>query len=218
MKKVVFLITALALNFIIPQGVFADSELSEAKALAKQIAQDKALAQAAQGGSAALCGIEFLSGFGKANNIRHVDDLREIPFLVDFDFNLKPLLNKINFKLPVMAQFQIEPSISEIYEPNKNVEAALAFWFKFGLLPETFKIQPYGKFGVGIDYMTQHTLNQSTQFNFISQLCFGIHYFFLKNAAFTVEGRYRHLSNAGTGGPNRGINSYFILSGLAYRY
>jgi len=177
-----------------------------------------------QKGAVWLSGIEFLSGYSRGNNIRRKDDIQEIPLMLDIDLDLKPLLKKINFGPPVLTQFQIEPFISTIYEPVKedsnknNIESGVAFWFKFGLFPESWKLQPYVKFGAGLDYMTLHTLNESTQFNFISQLALGMHYFFLKNTALTLEGRYRHLSNAGIKEPNRGINSYFILGGIAYRY
>jgi predicted porin len=46
----------------------------------------------------------------------------------------------------------------------------------------------------------------------------GLHYFFSKNTAFTMEGRYRHLSNADIKRPKTGINSYFILIGLSYLF
>lgn len=42
--------------------------------------------------------------------------------------------------------------------------------------------------------MSQHTKEQATQFNFIDQAALGMHYFFRKNTAFTLEGRLRHLS------------------------
>jgi predicted porin len=67
-------------------------------------------------------------------------------------------------------------------------------------------------------YMTNHTPEQSTQFNFISSGGFGAHYFFTKNTALTLEGRIRHLSNAGIKQPNHGINTYLALAGIAYKY
>ena len=145
--------------------------------------------------------------------------MKAINLMIDFDLDIKPLLNKINLNPPVLTQFVIEPYFADLYKPVKdNFEGGLNFLFKLGLVPESWAVQPYAKFGVGLDYMTLHTLNQSTQFNFTSQAGFGVHYFFMKNTALTVEGRYRHLSNAGIKSPNRGINSYFILGGLSWRF
>ena len=241
MKRLAIVIALLGLNFVIADHASANSEsvTTDATAFAEEVALDKSVTQEAKNQAIlpppvenptetkitpaqetkCLSGIEFLSGYARGGNIRRKDDIQEIPFMLDIDLNLKPLLKNIDFNLPILEQFQIEPFISDIYEPVKNnIETGVAFWFKFGLFPETWKLQPYVKFGAGFDYMSLHTLNESTQFNFISQAAFGMHYFFLKNTAFTVEGRYRHLSNAGIKEPNRGINSYFILGGIAYRY
>ncbi|MGA2774878.1 MAG: acyloxyacyl hydrolase [Candidatus Omnitrophota bacterium] len=227
MNRIALIITILAVNLVAAGSAFAASEPAaitfpeQAQAFAEEVAQGKPKETDVTVVKEEKCliGIEFLSGYGRANKIRRKEDIKEIPFMVDFDLNLKPLLKKINLNPPVLAQFQIEPFVTDIYEPvNENIEGGLAFWFKFGLLPESFKIQPYAKFGAGFDYMTLHTINQATQFNFISQLACGVHYFFLKNTALTIEGHYRHLSNAGIKEPNRGINTYFILGGLTWRY
>jgi hypothetical protein len=74
------------------------------------------------------------------------------------------------------------------------------------------------KAGAGMVYMTQHTQEQATQFNFIEQGGIGMHYFFRKNTAFTIEGRLRHLSNSGTKHPNQGINTYLAVYGVTYRF
>jgi predicted porin len=66
--------------------------------------------------------------------------------------------------------------------------------------------------------MTQHTREQSTQFNFTEQTGIGIHYFFRKNTAFTLQGRYRHLSNASIKHPNTGINTQFVIAGFSYQF
>ena len=137
---------------------------------------------------------------------------------MDFDFDIKPLMRKLNFDLPVLMQFQIEPYISPIISPESNVELGTAFFLKFGLLPSNFRIQPYFKFGTGFSYMSLHTREQSTQFNFIDPVGLGTHYFLNKNTALTLEGRLRHLSNAAIKKPNKGINTYFILLGYVHRF
>lgn len=173
-----------------------------------------------------LEGIEFLTGFswGKllSRNWKVVHESKRgyqlVPFLVDFDFNLKPLTKKLNFNPKQLLQFQIEPFISYISSPDANVEAGTSFLLKMGLLPQGSKFQPYIKAGLGLVYMTQHTQEQATQFNFTEQAGIGMHYFLRKNTAFTLEGRFRHLSNSGIDRPNHGINTYFALAGITYQF
>jgi hypothetical protein len=164
-----------------------------------------------------LQGIEYFTGFAQAK-LRGKGSYSAIPLMVDFDFNLKPLTQKIGFNPPGLLQFILEPFINPVYQPDSNVEIGNSFLLKIGFLPENFKFQPYFKGGIGMVYITQHTREQSTQFNFVEYAGGGVHYFFNKNTALTLEGRYRHLSNASIREPNKGIDSYFALIGLSYLF
>ncbi len=165
-----------------------------------------------------LKGIEFLTGFGKANLEEKEHHYQLIPFFVDFDFDLKPLLQKKGINYPGLIQFVEEPFFSYVFEPNDNIEFGNNFLIKIGILPETSKFQPYFKGGLGMVYITQHTREQGTQFNFNEYWGAGLHYFFKKNVAFTVEYRYRHLSNADIGKPNSGIATHFGIFGISYLF
>jgi hypothetical protein len=164
-----------------------------------------------------LKGVEFFTGFGWGK-LHNKDNYNLYPLAVDFDFDLKPLAQKLKFNPKSLLQFQIEPFIAPVSSPNSNVEIGTSFFFKMGILPETSKFQPFIKAGVGLDYMTQHTREQADQFNFISTACIGMHYFLKKNVALTLEGRYRHLSNASVGHPNHGVNTAFVLAGVSYQF
>lgn len=164
-----------------------------------------------------LKSIELLTGFGWGR-LRAKQNYNLYPLIVDFDFDLRPLAKKFNLQPPQLLQFQIEPFISFVSSPDSNIEAGASFFFKMGLLPQSSKFQPYGKIGTGIVYMSQHTKEQATQFNFIDQAALGMHYFFRKNTAFTLEGRLRHLSNLGIKHPNSGINTYFVVAGISYQF
>lgn len=165
-----------------------------------------------------LSGIELLTGFGWGKLRVAKRNYNAIPFMLDLDFDLKPLLNKINIKPRFLVQGVIEPYASFITSPESNVEIGNAFLIKIGFLPETSKIQPYFKGGAGMTYISLHTHEQGTQFNFIEYGGLGAHYYFTKDTAFTLEGRFRHLSNAGIGSPNTGINSYFVVSGITKKF
>ena len=161
--------------------------------------------------------IEVFTGFQKAN-LKDKGSYEAIPVIVDFDFDLKPLAAKFGINPPMMLQFQLEPFISTVYSPDSNVEIGNSFMLKMGFVPDTWKVQPYIKVGVGLDYMTQHIHEQGTQFNFIETGGMGAHFFINSDTALTLEGRYRHLSNCGIDDPNHGINTYFILVGTSHRF
>ena len=164
-----------------------------------------------------LKGIEFLGGFGHSN-LEEQGDYDFIPLFVGFDFDLKPLIKKIGINYPGLVEFVEEPGFALVIAPDSNVEIANNFLFKIGILPETSKFQPYFKGGAGMIYITQHTREQGSQFNFNQYAGAGFHYFFKKNMAFTAEYRYRHLSNADIDKPNSGINAHMGLIGISYQF
>ncbi len=160
-----------------------------------------------------LQGIEFLTGFGRGELIQK-KDYHVMPIAIDFDFSIKPLSQIFCFNPSSLFQFQIEPFLSLVTQPETNMEVGTSFLLKLGLMPESSKIQPYIKGGVGVAYMSQHTLDQSTQYNFLLHFGAGVHCFFKKDHAVTLEYRFRHLSNASIKQPNSGIDVHFCLVGL----
>jgi len=170
---------------------------------------------AEEGKTSNLKAIEVLSGFGVAK-LHQQGDYRTVPFFVDFDFNLKPLIQKKGINYPGLLQFVIEPFASYVFDPHNNAEFGNNFAIKLGLVPDDWAIQPYFKGGVGLMYLTQHFREQGTQFNFNEYAGFGLHYFFTKNIAMTLEYRYRHISNAGIEQPNHGIGTNIGLGGVSY--
>lgn len=164
-----------------------------------------------------LKSIELLSGFGKSE-LREQGNYYLTPIIFDFDFDLNPILKNKGINLPGLFEFQLEPFFSIANKPDPNIEVGNTFILKLGILPETFKFQPYIKVGPGFLYMTQHTREQATQFNFFEQGGVGFHYFFNKNLALTADWRLRHVSNAAIKQPNKGINGRFYLLGLTYRF
>lgn len=167
-----------------------------------------------------LSGIEFLTGFMKSD--KSLEDkglLRTVPLLFDFDFDMKEFTHeKFNLFWSGLLQLQLEPFVAPIYSPSNNFETGMSVFLKIGFVPDTWKLQPFGKIGIGLDYMTLQTREQRTQFNFIDTVCLGAHYFVKKNVALTCEYRLRHLSNAGIDQPNHGINAHFALLGAAYQF
>lgn len=158
--------------------------------------------------------IDVLSGYLQAD-LEEKDDYQVIPLLVGFNYNPEPFLDKLGLKVPGKINLIIEPFLNTVIAPDKNIEVGSNFLLKYSL---TFfdKVHPYIKGGVGALYMSQHTVEQSTQYNFLPQVGGGIQYFLTDKVAFNVEYRYRHLSNASTKSPNGGIDADLILCGFSY--
>lgn len=200
---VIFLFLFLSSNVVFSQ----DIKNTDSSAVAVQVKDEK---------PRSLYGIEFLTGFGLAKLGAPQGDYHVIPFLVDLDFDLASILKKNNIPTLGLVQFVLEPFISSIYDPRSNVEIGNNFLIKIGFLPNTWRFQPYFKGGAGLIYLTQHTREQGSQFNFNEHIGCGLHYFFKKNLALTLEYRYRHISNAGIEHPNDGINTNFAIGGVSY--
>jgi hypothetical protein len=204
MKSRSILAILMVLGILAP--VFADNTA---------LGSDKVAQEEKPAGKRPFSAIEVLSGFGKGH-IREKGAYDVIPVFVDFDFDLKPLTGRFGINPPGLLQFVEEPYIAGVSNPHGNLEIGNNFLLKIGILPETSRFQPYLKGGVGFLYMSQHTLNQGSQFNFNEYAGFGFHFFLKKNLAFTAEYRFRHLSNCDIKKPNRGINSGFGIVGLCY--
>jgi len=162
-------------------------------------------------------GIEFLTGHGLAK-LRSQGHYRITPLFVDLDFNLKPSLAKKGVTYYGLLQFAMEPFIAYVTEPDNNMEIGHNFLIKIGLLPEGLKFQPYLKCAAGLIYITQHTREQGSQFNFNEYAAGGFEYLFTKSIAVNLEYRYRHLSNAAIRYPNRGIGTNFTLCGISLHF
>jgi hypothetical protein len=125
------------------------------------------------------------------------------------------LLSKVWINTKGRADFILEPFVNAISSPASNVEAGSNFLLQY-VFPLNKKFQPYIKGGLGVLYMSQHTLEQSTQYNFLPQGAAGIQYFLKDNLAINLEYRYRHLSNASLKDPNSGIDSNLYLCGVTF--
>lgn len=161
----------------------------------------------------ALDGVEVFSGYLDAHLTDTKKDYQAVPLLVGLIFDMKPLTSKIGLNPKGRIDFILEPFINTVTSPNSNVEIGSNFLFEY-VFPLSEKLQPYVKGGIGALYMSQHTLEQSTQYNFLPQGGGGIRYFIKDNIALDFEYRYRHLSNASLKHPNSGIDANMYLGGI----
>ena len=160
--------------------------------------------------------VGFFTGY-MTGDLKNQDDYEGIPLMAAFGFDLKPLAEKIGIRTKGILEFQVEPYISSVIEPSTEVETGVGFMFKYAFpLSESF--MPYLKIGSGPAYMTLHTREQGTQFNFVSSGCAGFSWFFKEDASLDCEYRMRHLSNCGIDDPNGGINTEAVLVGMTFRF
>ena len=164
--------------------------------------------------SYALEAIEVFTGYfeGKLKEKGHYE---AVPLLVGFNFDLRPLVSKMGIDIKGRLCSVVEPFFSVVTSPDSNIEVGSNFLFKY-TFPLSERIQPYVKGGLGVLYMSQHTREQSTQYNFLPQFGGGLHYFIKEDVALSVEYRYRHLSNASFEEPNAGIDVSVILGGISF--
>jgi len=158
--------------------------------------------------------VGLLTGYGTAS-LDDQSDYEIIPILPQFGFDINPLARKLHVNPRGTIVGVVEPLMNVVISPGTNAEVGCSFLLKYSD-HITSRIAPYIEGGFGIIYTTQHTHEQSTQYNFLSQVGVGLQFFLNEKFALTGGYRYRHMSNAGIDSPNRGINHHFALFGVSY--
>jgi len=159
--------------------------------------------------------IGLLSGYGWANIQENVSNYEVIPLLPQFGIDINPLARKLHIKPKGTFEFMIEPLMNIVINPDTNAEAGCSFFLKYSQ-KVTSRIAPYIEAGVGMIYTTQHTHEQGTQYNFLTEAGAGLQFFLNDQWALTGGYRFRHYSNAGIDEENQGIDHHFGLLGLSY--
>jgi opacity protein-like surface antigen len=158
----------------------------------------------------------ILSGYGESK-LNEKGKYKLIPLIVRFGFDLKPFLKKFNLNPSGTTELIWEPYVGHITQPDANFETGLNWLLKYSF-SLTDRFSPYAALGLGMNYMTQHTYEQGTQFNFTQAVEGGFSFFLTKNTAFSLGFRFRHLSNSSIKKPNAGINSKFLVGGISWYY
>jgi hypothetical protein len=130
-------------------------------------------------------------------------------------YDLKPIFKKLHIGFPGKLQLNFAPFCNPILAPNSNVEFGFDLLLKYSF-PIMKKFWPYVEAGNGWIYSTQHTPEQSTQWNFLSQIGAGFSFFVKENVSLNLGYRYRHYSNSSTKEPNKGIDSSMYIIGISF--
>ena len=127
--------------------------------------------------------IGILSGYA-SGSLDEKPDYEFVPTIFRLGLDLNPFINKFGLNTKGLFEIQLEPFINTVVSPNNNVEIGSNFVLKYAF-PLTKKFYPYVEGGLGMLYMSQHTREQSTQYNFLPQGGVGLMYFLKDNLALT---------------------------------
>lgn len=160
--------------------------------------------------------VGFLSGF-TYGELDSRDDYENIPFLLSYGFDLRPLASKIGINTKGVLEFQAEPFIGAAISPENDYEAGISFLLKYGF-PLNKKLMPYLKVGTGPMFLGISNKEQGSEFNFIDSAALGFSWFLEDDISLDCEYRFRHVSNAGLDDPNKGIEAQTFLVGVTYGF
>jgi hypothetical protein len=149
--------------------------------------------------------------------LKRQQDMNSIPMGMRFGFDLKPFTKKFGWETKGMLELIYEPFLGVVAGPESNVEFALPFFFRYSF-PLTSKLLPYVEVGIGPYWTSQHTYEQGTQFNFVSQGGGGLTFLVNDHWGVNTGYRWRHVSNGGMGKPNAGIDAGVITLGASYYF
>jgi len=156
----------------------------------------------------------ILSGW-MYGSLKNQDDYEMVPLYFQFGFDITPSFH--SKRLPGNLNFILEPFLNTVVSPNNNIEAGNDFMLRYSY-PVIQRLHIYVEGGAGMMYASQHTSEQSTQFNFNEQAGGGIYFFFSKNKAVNLGYRYRHFSNCDIKSPNKGVDMDGFLAGISILY
>ena len=169
------------------------------------------------GSAFSIDSIELFTGYLGAP-LQEKHDLRVVPLMLAINFDSNGFVKeKMGIDVSGELNFALEPFINPVISPDNNIEVGVNFLFKY-VLPFGEDFKTYIKGGLGVLYMSQHTREQSTQYNFLPQAGMGVSYRISEKAAINFEYRYRHLSNAGFESPNKGIDANMFLTGIQFLF
>ncbi len=162
-----------------------------------------------------LHSIGVSTGYGRAPLDGTTHYYEFVPLLYQIGFDINPLVSKLSIRPKGIFELIVEPLTSAVISPNNNAEVGCSFFLRYSQKVHS-RVAFYLEFGLGMLYTTQHTIEQGSQFNFTTQPGLGMLFFFNKSYAMSFGYRFRHVSNAGTASPNRGLDFNTAVIGLTH--
>lgn len=147
-------------------------------------------------------------GYGAGQEDEFISDFIVMPkwgyILADFDG-----------PLPGAFEVELEAMGGMFITPERAMEAAINLLFTYNFETGT-RFVPFFSAGAGFLYTNLDVNELGSKFNGSPQGGIGVKYFLDDTTALSVMGRIRHISNAGTASPNRGVDQGFILFGIDF--
>jgi len=111
----------------------------------------------------------------------------------------------------------IEPLAAHYYQPFSASAFGGSLVVKYNFL-DFGRWMPFWDGGAGMLWtdLGPRIPEQSTQFNFVLQMGPGVSYFVTEHMAVTVGIRFHHISNAGIGERNIGLNAWLFNVGVSF--
>ncbi len=115
------------------------------------------------------------------------------------------------------VELLLEPMAAHYYEPFSASAFGGSLVVKYNFL-SFGRWMPFWDGGAGMLWtdLAPRIPEQSTQFNFILQTGPGVSYFVSENWAITAGMRFHHISNAGIGERNIGLNAWLFNLGVSF--
>ena len=110
-----------------------------------------------------------------------------------------------------------EPVVASFHEPFSATLLGFSIVGRYNFL-EFGSWMPYWDFGMGVSWtdLAPRISEQSTPFEFLLETGPGLEYFITQEFAVTGSLKLHHISNAGIGKRNTGINAFLGLIGITY--
>ena len=146
------------------------------------------------------------------------DDYEAVPLALRFSTDADRVTRPLGFALPGDWEVAFEPYFSQVIGPDNRQEFGLSLWLRWSTAVLHPRLNWFLEGGVAPMYMTTDTREQGTQFNFLDQLGTGLAYDAPNGLRFETGARVWHISNAGLGDPNSGINGGAVFVGAGRRF
>ena len=110
-----------------------------------------------------------------------------------------------------------EPVVASFHEPFSATLLGFSILGRYNFL-EFGRWMPYLDFGMGVSWtdLAPRIYEQSTSFEFLLETGLGLEYFVTQEFAVTSSLKLHHISNAGIGSRNTGLNAVLGLIGVTY--
>lgn len=160
----------------------------------------------------------FLMGYWQGNNIfgnapsanrSALYILPQVGYVLTDEIGSGPLEGNVELLIEPMAAHYFQPFSASAFGGSLVVKYN---FLSFG------RWMPFWDGGAGMLWtdLAPRIPEQSTQFNFILQTGPGVSYFISQNMALTLGIRFHHISNAGIGDRNIGLNAWLFNIGMAF--